>query len=39
MNSEQFLGVIRLAAANHEAHYYMLRKARYPESRDEDTRL
>ena len=39
VESEQLLGVIRMAAANHEARYYMLRKARYSESRAEDMRL
>ena len=33
---EELLGVIRMVAANHEARYYMLRKARYSASRAED---
>ena len=35
---EQLLSVIRMAAVNHEARYYMLRKARYPESSAEGIR-
>ena len=38
MEGEGLLGVIRMAAVNHEARYYMLRKARYPASRAEDMR-
>ena len=38
MEAKGLLGVIRMAAVNHEARYYMLRKARYPASRAEDTR-
>ena len=38
MAGEGLLGVIRMAAVNHEARYYMLRKARYPASRAEDMR-
>ena len=38
MEGEGLLGVVRMAAINHEARYYMLRKARYPASRDEDMR-
>ena len=34
MEGEGLLGVIRMAAVNHEARYYMLRKARYPASRE-----
>ena len=37
VESEQLLGVVRMAAVNYEARYYMLRKARYP-SRVEDMR-
>ena len=38
MEGEGLLGVIRMAAINHEARYYMLRKARHPASRAEDMR-
>ena len=38
MEGEGLLGVIRMAAVNHEARYYMLRKSRYPSSRAEDMR-
>ena len=38
MEGEGLLGVIRMAAVNHEARYYMLRKARYPAIRAEDMR-
>ena len=38
MEGEGLLGVIRMAAVNHKARYYMLRKARYPASRAEDMR-
>ena len=38
VESELLLGVMRMAAVNHEARYYMLRKARYPASRAEDMR-
>ena len=36
VESEQLLGVIRMAAVNHEARYYMLRKDWYTASRAED---
>ena len=35
---EGLLGVVRMASINHEARYYMLRKARYPASQAEDMR-
>ena len=35
---QQLLSVVRMAAVNHKARYYMLRKARYPASRAEDMR-
>ena len=38
MEGEGLLGVIGMAAVNHEARYYMLRKARYPASPAEDMR-
>ena len=38
LESEQLLSVVRMAAVNNEARYYMLRKARYPENRAEDMR-
>ena len=38
VESEQLLGVVRKAAVNHEARYYMLHKARYPASRAENMR-
>ena len=37
MEGEGSLGVVRMADVTHEARYYMLRKARYPENRAEDT--
>ena len=36
IEGDGLLGVVRMAAVNHEARYYMLRKARYPENRTED---
>ena len=38
MEGEGLFGVIRMTAVNHEARYYMLRKARYPANRAEDMR-
>ena len=38
MEDEGLLKVVRMAAVNHEARYYILRKARYPENRAEDMR-
>ena len=38
MKGKGLPGVISMAAVNHEARYYMLRKARYSASRAEDMR-
>ena len=38
VESEQLLDVVRVAAVNHVARYYMVRKAKYPASQAEDMR-
>ena len=38
VESKPLFSVVRTAAVNHEARYYMLHKARYPENRAEDMR-